>query len=174
MYEILELLQVDDLVRISSDTAGHGKHSIVTAVCEYVLQRRDMFSIDYVYSIPILQDQQQQTTAVVAAVESDSVYDDLILCCNLIRTSKNEDIWDTHNETLLEARARLEVELEDRSMIVVVDDCTFSSKGCQVALDKLIHFILTNGAATKVIRISASRGNDDANISGSSSRSIIE
>jgi len=174
MYEILELLQVDDLVRISSGTSGHGKHSIVTAVCEYVLQRRDMFSIDYVYSIPILQDQQQHTTAVVAAVEPDSVYDDLILCCNLIRTSKNKDIWDTNNEILLEARARLEVELEDRSMIVVVDDSTFSSKECQVALDKFIHFILTNGAATKVIRISASRGNDDANISGSSSRSIIE
>lgn len=42
-------------------------------------------------------------------------------------------------------------------MIVVVDDRSFSSKGSQAALNKFINFILTNGAAAKVIRISATR-----------------
>jgi hypothetical protein len=152
IYEILESLQVDDLIKISG-TPGYGKDNVVTAVVEYALQRRDTFSIDYAYWIPALSEQQQKYDVVV---EPDSVYGDLILCSNLIRTS-NEDIWDANNETLFEACARLEIELEDMPMIVVVDDRSFSSKGSQAALNKFINFILTNGAAAKVIRISTTR-----------------
>ena len=155
IYEILESLQVDDLITISG-TPGYGKDNVVTAVVEYALQRHDTFAIDYAYWIPALSEQQQKQQPHDAVVELDSVYGDLTLCCNLIRTS-NEDIWDANNETLLEACARLEIELEDMPMIVVVDDRSFSSKGSQAALDKFINFILTNGAAAKVIRISATR-----------------
>ncbi|KAL3921441.1 MAG: hypothetical protein SGILL_002745 [Bacillariaceae sp.] len=146
MYEILESIRVDDIVNISG-TPGYGKESVINAVAEYVMQRRKMFAIDDIFWIPAPEG---------VELEPDSLYDDLCQCCNLIRTSK-DDIWDT-NDTLLECRERLELELEELKIILIVDDRSFSSKGSQEALEKFISFIL-NTATAKVILIK-SRGDE--------------
>lgn len=91
-------------------------------------------------------------------VEPDSLYGDLSLCYDLIRTS-SEDIWDTKNEALLDCCERLEIELEEGSIIVVIDTRGFASKGSQATLQKLVHFILTNTHTAKVICISTARDN---------------
>jgi hypothetical protein len=154
LYEIIESIRVDDVVKITG-TPGYGKETVVNAVAEYIMQRRKMFAIDDIFWIPAPEG---------VELEPDSLYDDLVQCCNLIRTSK-EDIWDT-NDTLLECRERLELELEELKIILVVDDRSFSSKGSQESLEKFISFIL-NSATAKVILITA-RGNESSSLLSSS------
>jgi hypothetical protein len=148
MYEILESIRVDDIVKISG-TPGYGKYGVVAAVANYVMERRNMFDIDDIFWIPAPDG---------VTIEPDTFYDDLCQCCNLIRTSQ-EDVWDI-NDSILECKERLQVELEEMKLILVVDDRSFSSKGCQDALEKFIRFIL-NSSTSKVIWIT-SRAHDSS------------
>jgi O-acetyl-ADP-ribose deacetylase (regulator of RNase III) len=161
MYEILESIRVDDIVKISG-TPGYGKDGVVAAVAHYVMERRTMFAIDNIFWIPAPEG---------VRPEPDSLYDDLCQCCNLIRTSK-EDTWDT-NDALLECRERLQIELEELKMILVVDDRSFSSKGCQDALEKFISFIL-NASTSKVILITRRANESSSLLSSSTHGSRIE
>jgi len=119
------------------------------------MERRKLFSIDDIFWIPAPDG---------IETDPDSLYGDLSLCCNLIRTSK-EDNWDT-NDQLLECRERLQIELEELRILLVVDDRSFSSKGSQDALEKFISFLL-NTATAKVILITA-RGNESSSLLSSS------
>jgi hypothetical protein len=150
MYDILESIRVDDIVKVTG-TPGYGKETVVAAVADYAMQRRRTFAIDDVFWIP-------PPDGVEA--EPDSLYGDLCLCSNLIRTS-TEDIWDS-NDLILECRERLEIEMEVLKMILVVDDRSFSSKGSQDALEKFISFIVDNATA-KVILITA-RANESSSL----------
>ncbi|KAG7359457.1 hypothetical protein IV203_034555 [Nitzschia inconspicua] len=161
MYEILESIRVDDIVKISG-TPGYGKDAVVAAVAHYAMERRKLFAIDDIFWIPAPEGVKPQ---------ADSLYDDLCQCCNLIRTSK-EDIWDT-NDSLLECKERLQIELEELKMILVVDDRSFSSKGCQDALEKFISFIL-NVSTSKVILITSRANESSSLLSNSTHGSRIE
>jgi hypothetical protein len=161
LYEILESLRVDDIVKVSG-TPGYGKESIVSAVAEYAMQRRKMFSIDDIFWLPAPEG---------VTPSSNSMYADLCLCCNLLRTSK-DDIWDT-NDAVIDCKERLRLELEEFHMVLVVDDRSFSSRGSQDGLEKFISFIL-NAATAKVILITT-RGHESGSLlSQSTSGSRIE
>ncbi|VEU43877.1 unnamed protein product [Pseudo-nitzschia multistriata] len=149
MFAILESMQSNSCVEISG-CEGCGKDSVVTAVVDYAMKRSEAFSIDQAYWIP---------TPAQVEVEPDSVYEDFSLCCGLIRNS-SEDIWDTTNEELLDCLERLEIELEEASVVVVIDSRSFNTEVSQVSLQKLVLFIQTHAYAAKVLWISTERDDE--------------
>eukprot|EP00537_Pseudo-nitzschia_pungens_P004634 CAMPEP_0172374930 /NCGR_PEP_ID=MMETSP1060-20121228/58377_1 /TAXON_ID=37318 /ORGANISM="Pseudo-nitzschia pungens, Strain cf. cingulata" /LENGTH=1613 /DNA_ID=CAMNT_0013101809 /DNA_START=228 /DNA_END=5069 /DNA_ORIENTATION=+ len=151
MFKILEKIEANDCVNIYG-SPGHGKDCIVSAVIGHVVGRRRSFSIDHAYWIPAPE---------LVTVEPDSLYGDLNICCDLIKNS-SEDLWDTGNETLLDCRERLEIELDEVSIAVVIDSRVFSSKGSQAAMRKFAKFILTNARVAKIISISTTRETGDS------------
>jgi len=142
IFKILESLQISDYIDITGNE-GCGKGSAIGASLGYVLKRNETFSIDQVCWIPAPEQ---------AMVDPDSLYGDLILCCDLIRDSF-VDLWDI-SEEVLDCRERLSIELEGAKVVVVIDNRSFSSITSRDALEKLIHFIVTSSTSAKVISIS--------------------
>jgi hypothetical protein len=144
IFRILEALQITNCVEISGNS-GCGKECVLAASLEYALKRNETFSIEEVCWIPAPKE---------AMVDPDSLYGDLILCCDLISDS-SEDLWD-RSEEVLDCRERLAIELEGAKIVVVIDNRSFCSTGSRTALEKLVNFIVTYTSSAKVICISTS------------------
>lgn len=142
MYDILGALRVDDMVRIAGP-AGTGKDSILTAVCHYVWRRRASFEVDNIFWLPVPDGIEP---------EADSLYGDLCLCTNMLRKAQT-NIWD-EDDALLECHERIEVELEETRVLLILDCRQFHYKAAQEGLEKFISFLL-NAAQVKILLIEA-------------------
>jgi Ran GTPase-activating protein (RanGAP) involved in mRNA processing and transport len=151
MFEILEAMRVDDLIRVSGKK-GSGKCSVVAAACRYMLHRRKSFQIDDIYWLPAPEG---------VIPDEDSLLGDLCLAINIMKDA-GSDTWD--DDDLLECRERIELELEDKRALLVIDDREFSSRAAQDSLERFVsHFL--NVAAVKIILInSVSRSSDEYSI----------
>jgi len=157
MYEIMEALRVDDVIRVGGPS-GHGRETVVSAACKYILARKSVFSIDSVFWLPAPEG--------VTPFE-DSLYGDL---CTAIRIMQyaDGDIWD--DEEYTDCRDRIEIELEDLQSIFVIDDRGFSTRSVQGNLEKFIsHFM--NITKTKIILITSRSMDEYSTISTLSSES---
>lgn len=161
MYEILEALRVADITKITGKP-GNGKDSAVAAVCTYALERKNTFLLDDIFWLPALEGVHPQ---------EDSLYGDLNLCINVLKDSR-EDIWET-NDTLLECRERIEIELEGMQVVLVVDDRDFQYRSAQEGVGKFISHLL-NVANAKVILITSQSSDAYSSISTSTAGSRIE
>lgn len=164
MFQFLEALQFVDYIEVSGNP-GYGKDTFVGSSLEYALKRSETFAINQVCWIPA----QKQ-----AMVDPDSLYGDLILCCDLIRDS-NIDQWD-RSEEVMDCRERLAVELQGAKVVVVIDKQSFTSSGSRSALKKLINFIVTYTASAKVVCISTpttgTYNDEDSNFSAIKKSSV--
>ena len=130
MFEIIEAIRVEDLVRVSGPP-GVGKDSIVAASCKYMLERKDSFHFDCVFWLP-------EPPSLKA--EEDTLYGDLSMCISLLRNAQNVGIWD--DDEILECRERIEIELEDQRALFAIDDREFHSQASQECLEAFIdHFL---------------------------------
>ena len=151
MFEILEAVRADDLIRVSGEK-GSGKDSVVAAVCQYMLHRRKSFQIDGIYWLPAPEG---------VVPDEDSLFGDLCLAINIMKDA-SRPTWD--DDDLLECRERIELELEDKRVLLVIDDRDFSSRAAQDSLERFVsHFL--NVAAVKIILMnSVSRSSDEFSI----------
>lgn len=156
MFEMLEALRVEDLIRISGPP-GYGKDSVVGAVADYALQRKESYLIDNVFWLP-------PPPGVVP--NEDSLYGDLCQCVDILKDSA-EDIWDI-DERLMECRDRIDIEMENLRPLMIVDDARISFK-LRVAQDGVERFLshLMNVSQAKVIKI-VSNSDASSAISGAS------
>ena len=115
MFDILESLRVDDCIRISGPP-GNGKDMVIAAVCDYAIQRKEAFMIDDIFWLPPPNG---------VDIDEDSLYGDICRCVEILKKSPDENVWDS-DETLLECRDRIDIELEDKRVLVVVDDKNLS------------------------------------------------
>jgi hypothetical protein len=161
MFEILEALRVEDLIRISGPP-GHGKASVVTAVADYVIQRKESYSIDNVFWLPPPQG---------VIPNEDSLYGDLCQCISILKDA-TEDIWDV-DERLMECRDRIDIEMENVRSLLVVDDALISFK-CRSAQEGVERFLshLMNVSQVQVIKI-LSKSDASSAVSGASNMSRV-
>jgi Ran GTPase-activating protein (RanGAP) involved in mRNA processing and transport len=151
MFEILEAIRVDDLIRVSGEKLS-GKTCLVAAVCRYMLHRQKSFQIDEIYWLPAPEG---------VVPDADSLLGDLCLAINIMKNA-TEDVWD--HDDLLECRERIEFELEDKRALLVIDDKDFESRAAQDSLERFVsHFL--NVAAVKIILInSVSKSSDECSM----------
>ncbi len=132
IYDLLEALRGDEIVRIVGPT-GSGKKSVIAAVCHYAWKRRHTFSIDRIFWLPPL--------GIMTAPE-DSLYGDLCRCISILEKAQ-ANVWDM-DVMLLECRQRIEFEMEDLRLVLVVDEHRLqNSKDSQEGLEKFITFLLS-------------------------------
>lgn len=124
MYEILEALRVDDVVRVGGGK-GSGKCAVVTAVCRYINQRRKMFGYDEVLWLP---------AAHGIIPDQDTLFGDL---CELVqRMMRGGDMFE--DEETMEISDRIQIELEGTSALIAIDSRKFNS---EVAAENLELFL---------------------------------
>ena len=124
IYEVLEALRVDDVVRIGGPK-GSGKSSLVAATCRYVDQRRKMFQYDKVFWLP---------AAHGVIPEEDTLFGDL---CELInRMMKGGDMFE--DEETMEISDRIQIELEGTRALIAIDSRKFTA---DVAAENLELFL---------------------------------
>lgn len=124
MYEILEALKVDDVVRIGGPK-GSGKAALATATCRYVDQRRKMFGYDEVFWLP---------PAHGVVPEEDTLFADL---CELVsRMMKGGDMFE--DEDTMEISDRIQIELEATRALIAIDSRKFTT---EVAAENLELFL---------------------------------
>lgn len=141
MYEILEALRAYDVVRVTG-APRNGKDTVVAAACQYAFDRRQMRGLDNIFWLPAPEG---------IVPDEDSLYGDLCLCINLIKTA-HSDIWES-DDLLLECRERIEIEMEGLQVLLVINEREFSRTGVSVSLEKFMSFLL-NSANAKVILLS--------------------
>jgi Ran GTPase-activating protein (RanGAP) involved in mRNA processing and transport len=147
MYEILEALRVEDVVRVGGKP-GIGKTSAVAAVSRYVLQRQKSFQIDNFFWLP-------PGKGVVP--DEDSLYGDLCQAISLIIKS-DHDIWQDADSSAMECRERIELELEGQRTILAIDGRQFLTAEASENLENLISHLL-NVANIKIVLITSIEGN---------------
>ena len=139
MYEILEALRVDDVVRIGG-APGTGKTTVAAAVARYILRRRKSFLFDDIFWLPPIKG---------VVPDPDSLYGDL---CESVATMINSssDIW--QGDSAMECRERIEIELEGRRTVLVIDGRAFRT---EPSTQNLEHFLshLLNVVGVKIILI---------------------
>lgn len=124
MYEVLEALRVDDVVRIGGPK-GSGKSALAAATCRYVAQRRKMFGYDEVFWLP---------AAHGVVPQPDTLFADL---CELVnRMMKGGDMFE--DEETMEINDRIQIELEGTRALIAIDSRKFSS---EVAAENLELFV---------------------------------
>ena len=141
MYEILESLRVDDVVRVGGPP-GCGKASVVAAVSRYVLERPKSFQINSVFWLP-------PPKGVVA--EEDTLYGDLDFVMSQLIEAE-DDIWDEEDYT--DARDRILVELEGKRVVFVIDGRHFESEAAGENLERFLSYLL-NEVSLKIILLTA-------------------
>jgi Ran GTPase-activating protein (RanGAP) involved in mRNA processing and transport len=146
MYEILEALRVEDVVRVGG-RPGIGKTSAVAAVSRYVLQRRKSFQIDNFFWLP-------PGKGVIP--DEDSLYGDLCQAISLIIKS-DHDIWQDADSSAMECRERIELELEGQRTIIAIDGRQFLTAEASQNLENLISHLL-NVADIKIVLITSIEG----------------
>jgi hypothetical protein len=141
MYEILESLRVDDVIRIGGGP-GCGKKSLLAVLGRYILDRSDSFRIDSIYWLP----PPTQTPP-----NPDSLYGDLCQVVNRIICAE-DDIW--QDEDFMEARERILIEMETQNTILVIDGRIFAN---EIAGEMLEQFLTTllNEVNVKIVLITA-------------------
>ena len=146
MYEILEALRVEDVVRVGGKP-GIGKTSAVAAVSRYMLQRRKSFQIDNFFWLP-------PGKGVVP--DEDSLHGDLCQAISLIIKS-DHDIWQDADSSAMECRERIELELEGQRTILAIDGRQFLTAEASQNLENLISHLL-NVADIKIVLITSIEG----------------
>jgi hypothetical protein len=146
MYEILESLRVDDVIRVGG-VPGSGKTSVISAVSRYILKRPKSFHINSVFWLPA-------PKGVVP--EDDSLFGDLCQVMNWL-VEAEDDIWDEEDYT--ECRERIMIELEDQKTILVIDGRVFTSEAAGENLERFLSHLL-NEASVKIILMTAHEGSD--------------
>jgi hypothetical protein len=142
MYEILESLRVDDVIRLGGPP-GSGKASILAALSRYILDRPKSFQINSVFWLPPVPGMQP---------DPDTLYGDLCKVMTWLIEAE-DDIWD--DEEYTETRERIMVELEDQRTILVIDGRAFTSEVAGEMLERFLTHLL-NEASLKIILITAS------------------
>jgi Ran GTPase-activating protein (RanGAP) involved in mRNA processing and transport len=148
MYEILESLRVDDVVRVGG-LPGSGKATVVCAVSHYILNRPKSFLISNVFWLP---------AAKGIVPDEDTLYGDLCLCAAAMIES-TEDIWET--DEFSEARERILIELEDQRNVLVIDGRLFESEAAGENLEQFCSHLL-NEAKIKIILLTSNEGDSVA------------
>jgi hypothetical protein len=138
MYEVLEALRVDDVVRVGG-LKGSGKTSLVAAVCRYINQRKKMFNYDDVFWLPAAQG---------VLPDEDTLFWDL---CQLMEKimKADHDIWE--DEDAMECRERIEIELEGRRTILAIDGRKFHTEMASQNLETFLGELLNSDVDVKVI-----------------------
>ncbi|KAG7359458.1 leucine rich repeat LRR-containing protein [Nitzschia inconspicua] len=142
MYEILESLRVDDVIRVGGGP-GSGKASVLSALSRYVLERPASFQINSVFWLP---------PRAGVEVDPDSLYGDLVQVLNWILEAE-DDIWD--EDDYIETRERIMVELEDQRTILIIDGRVFTSEIAGEMLERFLTYLL-NEATLKILLITSS------------------
>ena len=156
MYEIIEALRADDIIRVGG-SPGNGKDSVVSAVCHYMLQRQDAFSLDEIFWLP-------PPEGVVA--DEDTLYGDLCLAMRLMNADTKGVNWD--DEENMECRERIELELEDMKCLIVIDDRGFKDRSQQELLEKFLSHLLNAGTGSKVLIVTSKGSDEFSTVSGMS------
>lgn len=144
MYELLESLRIDDVVRLSGGP-GSGKATTLSAVSRYILQRPRSFGISAVYWLPAPLD---------VYPEEDSCYGDLCQVMDLL-TVAEDDIWD--EELYAECRERIMIELGEQKTILIIDGREFTTEAAGENLERFLSYLL-NEVSVKIILITAQEG----------------
>lgn len=144
MYEVLESLRVDDVVRVGG-TAGSGKCTLLAAVAHYVLARPESFGINAVYWLPPPPE---------VYPEEDTCYGDLAQVMDLL-VEAEDDIWD--EDLYAECRERIMIELADQRSILVIDGRIFNTEAAGENLERFLSHLL-NEVSVKIILLTAHEG----------------
>mmetsp|Transcript_32118 Transcript_32118/g.78045 ORF Transcript_32118/g.78045 Transcript_32118/m.78045 type:complete len:1482 (+) Transcript_32118:260-4705(+) len=141
MYEVLESLRVDDVVRVGG-APGCGKASVISAVSRYILERPKSFKIDSVYWLPAPQG---------AEGEGDEMYEDL---CYLIEMTINaeDQIWE--EPEFAQRRDRVTAALSEMRSILVIDGRMFTTEASGENLEMLLTHLL-NEVSMKIVLLTA-------------------
>ena len=142
IYEILESLRVDDVIRIGG-ASGSGKKSILSVLSRYILERSKSFQIDSVFWLP-------PPSGIIP--DPDSLYGDLCMVFQWIIAAEDE-IWD--DEGYKNARQRILIEMEGRNSILVIDGRIFTNEIAGEMLERFLTYLL-NEVNVKIILITAS------------------
>jgi hypothetical protein len=156
MYEILESLRVDDVIRIGG-APGSGKASLVSAVSRYILKRPKSFLIDNVLWLP-------QPKGL--AVDEDTMYGDLCQVSSMLIDAE-DDIWE--EEEYKDSRERILLEMEGKRNIFVIDGRAYTSEAAGENLERFLSHLL-NETSVKIILLTAS----EATAASKTSRSHME
>jgi hypothetical protein len=156
MYEILESLRVDDVVRIGG-APGNGKASLVAAVSRYLLKRPKSFLISNVFWLPHLK---------YVAPDEDSLYGDLCQVVSML-VDAEDDLWE--EEEYKDLRERILIEMEGKRIIFVIDGRLFNTEASGENLERFLSHLL-NETSVKIILLTAS----EVSASSKTSRSHME
>ena len=159
MYEILESLRVDDVIRVGGE-AGIGKKSVLAAVSRYILERPKSFLINEVFWLP---------TPKGIVAEEDTLYADLVQAIEWM-VNAEDDIWDEDDFT--DCRERIMIELEDIRAILVIDGRIFTTEAAGENLERFLSHLL-NEASVKIILITAYEGSGTGKTKRSRSQETI-
>jgi hypothetical protein len=142
IYEILESLRVDDVIRIGG-APGSGKKSIISVLSRYILERSKSFQIDSVFWLP-------PPSGIIP--DPDSLYGALCMLFQWI-VAAEDDIWD--DDGYRNARQRILIEMEGRNSILVIDGRVFTNEIAGEMLERFLTYLL-NEVNVKIILITAS------------------
>jgi len=152
VYEILETLRGDDVVRVGG-ASGSGKTCVCAAASRYVIQRPDSFAYDDVFWLPNIPS---------VTPDEDSLYGDLCLSMNMMMNATT-DIWES--EDAMECRERIEIELEGFRPLLVVDGRKFASAVASQNLEKFLSHILNlDEAEVKIVLITDDEPDSNAKV----------
>jgi len=141
MYEVLESLRVDDVVRVGG-APGCGKASVISAVGRYVLERPKSFKIDSIYWLPPPEE---------AEGDDDQIYEDLCFLIDL--TAEAEDqIWE--EPEFAQRRDRVTAALAHMRSILVIDGRMFTTEASGENLEMLLTHLL-NEVNMKIVLLTA-------------------
>lgn len=142
MYEVLESLRVDDVVRVGG-APGCGKASVISAVGRYILERPKSFKIDSVYWLPAPEGLEDD--------EENEIYDDL---CYLIDMTINaeDQIWE--EPEFAQRRDRVTAALAEMRTILVIDGRMFTTEASGENLEMLLTHLL-NEVSMKIVLLTA-------------------
>lgn len=142
VYELLESLRVDDVIKIGG-AKGSGKKSILSVLSRYILERSTSFQIDSVFWLP---------PPSGVAPKSNTLYGDLCLVFQWIMAAE-DDIWEDLDYK--GARERILIEMESRNSILVIDGRVFTNEIAGEMLERFLTHVL-NEVNVKIILITAS------------------
>ena len=144
MYEILESLRVDDVIRVGG-VPGSGKATVLSAVSRYILDRPKSFQINSVFWLP---------PPKTVVPEEDSLFGDLCQILEMLMNAE-DDLWDEDDFT--ECRERIMIELEEIKCVLVIDGRLFTTEAAGENLEKFLTHLL-NECNVKIILITAIEG----------------
>jgi len=159
MYELLESLRVDDVIRVGG-VPGSGKASVISAVSRYILDRPKSFQIQSVFWLPPPKD---------VRPEEEGIYSDLCRVIDWLVQSE-DDIWD--EQTYADCRERIMTQLQGIKSILVIDGRAFTTEAGGENLERFLTHLL-NKLSLKIILLTAYEGSAGRKRSKSQEDTII-